>query len=173
VADRAVWAEAAGERGDNTMRMKLLLIGLLAVSMASAQRGGRGGGGGGMSMPSAGPYMKNHMEQMTDLLQLSKEQKKDIKTLMDDAQKEAAPLREQLVKGRAQIAAAIQAGQPEGVDGAIKSYSELEGQMAAVEMKAFAGIYKALDQEQKAKASVVFRMIPGIFTRKNWVDLPQ
>jgi Spy/CpxP family protein refolding chaperone len=150
------------------------LIGLLAVSIASAQRGGGGGGrGGGLSIPSGGPYMKNHMEQMTDLLQFSKEQKKDIKTLMDDAQKEAAPLREQMLKGRAQIAAAIQAGQPEGVDGAIKSYSELEGQMAAIEMKAFAGIYKALDQEQKAKASGVFRMIPGIFTRKNWVDLPQ
>ena len=156
------------------MRTKLLLIGLLAASIASAQRGGRGGGGGGgMNIPTGGPYMKNHMEQMTDLLQLSKEQKKDIKTLMDEAQKEAAPLREQLVKGRAQIAAAVQAGQPEGVDGAIKSYSELEGQMAVIEMKAFAGIYKTLDQEQKAKASGVFRMIPRIFTRKNWVDLPQ
>ena len=157
------------------MRTKLLLIGLLAVSIASAQRGGGGGGGrgGGMNIPMGGPYTKNHMEQMTDMLQLSKEQKKDIKTLMDDAQKEAAPLREQMLKGRAQIAAAIQAGQPEGVDGAIKSYSELEGQMAAIEMKAFAGIYKALDQEQKAKASGVFRMIPGIFTSKNWVDLPQ
>jgi Spy/CpxP family protein refolding chaperone len=156
------------------MRTKLLLIGILAVSIASAQRGGRGGGGGGgMNIPTGGPYMKNHMEQMADLLQLSKEQKKDIKTLMDDAQKEAAPLREQLVKGRAQIAAAVQAGNPEGVDGAIKSYSEIEGQMAAIEMKAFAGIYKTLDQEQKAKASGVFRMIPGIFAQKNWVDLPQ
>jgi Spy/CpxP family protein refolding chaperone len=156
------------------MRTKLLLIGILAVSIASAQRGGRGGGGGGgMNIPMGGPYMKNHMEQMTDILQLSKEQKKDIKTLMDDAQKEASPLREQLVKGRAQIAAAIQAGKPEGVDGAVKSYSELEAQMVVIEMKAFAGIYKTLDQEQKAKASAVFRMIPGIFTQKNWVDLPQ
>ena len=155
------------------MRTKLLLIGIVAVSIASAQRGGRGGGGGGgMNLPVGGPYMKNHMEQMTDILQLSKEQKKDIKTLMDDAQKEAAPLREQLVKGRAQIAASV-AGKPEGLEGAIKSYSELEGQMAAIEMKAFAGIYKALDQEQKAKASGVFRMMPGIFSQKNWIDLPQ
>jgi Spy/CpxP family protein refolding chaperone len=156
------------------MRTRLLLIGILAVSIASAQRGGRGGGGGGgMNLPVGGPYTKNHMEQMTDILQLSKEQKKDIKTLMDEAQKEAAPLREQIVKRRAQIAASVQAGNAEGVDGAIKTYSELEGQMAAIEMKAFAGIYKALDQEQKAKASGVFRMMPGIFSQKNWVDLPQ
>lgn len=156
------------------MRTRLLLVGILAVSMASAQRGGggRGGGGGGMNLPVGGPYTKNHMEQMTDILQLSKEQKKDIKTLMDEAQKEAAPVREQMVKGRAQIAASV-AGKPDGLEEAIKSYSELEGQMAAIEMKAFAGIYKALDQEQKAKASGVFRMMPGIFSQKNWVDLPQ
>ena len=154
------------------MRTKLLLIGLLAVSIASGQRGGRGGGGGGgMNIPVGGPYMKNHMEQMTDLLQLSKEQKKDIKTLMDDAQKEAAPLREQMLKGRAQIATAIQGGKQDEIDGAVKSYSQIDAQMSAIEMKAFAGIYKALDAEQKQKARNVFMLMTGIFTRKNWVDV--
>jgi Spy/CpxP family protein refolding chaperone len=154
------------------MRTKLLLIGILAASIASAQRGGGGrGGGGGMSLPTAGPYVKNHMERMTDILQLSKEQKKDVKAVMDEAQKEAAPLREQLVKGRAQIAAAIQAGKQDEIDAAIKKYSEVESQMAAIEMKAFAGLYKALDAEQKQKARGVFGMMPGIFTQKNWVDV--
>lgn len=154
------------------MRTKLLLIGLLAVSVATAQRGGRGGGGGGgMTAPTAGPYMKNHLEQMTDALQLSKDQKKEVKALMDASQKDAAPLRDQLVKGRAQIAAAIQAGKQEDIDGAIKSYSQVEAQMATIEMKAFAGLYKALDTEQKQKARLVFSMMTGLFTRKNWVDV--
>jgi Spy/CpxP family protein refolding chaperone len=154
------------------MRIRLLLIVILAASAAFAQRGGRGGGGGGgMNVPSAGPVVKNHLEMMTDGLKLSKDQKKDIKTLMDAAHKEAAPLRDQLVKGRAQIAAAVQSGKADELDGAVKSYSTVESQMAAVEMKAFAGIYKALDAEQKQKAAMVLGMMNGIFTRKNWVDV--
>lgn len=153
------------------MTRKLFVIGVMLASAAFAQRGGRGGGGGGMSLPTAGPFIKNHLEQMTDILQLSKEQKKDIKTLMDDAQKEAAPLRDQLVKGRAQVAAAIQSGDQAKVDAAMKSYSEIDAQMTAIEMKAFAGIYKTLDADQKQKSRAVFVMLPGIFTHKNWVDV--
>jgi Spy/CpxP family protein refolding chaperone len=153
------------------MRKTILVIGILA-SIASAQRGGRGGGGGGgMNIPSTGPYVKNHLEQWTDSLQLSKDQKKDVKALMDQAQKEAAPLREQLLKGRAQIAAAIQAGKPEDVDAAVKSYAEVESQMTAIEMKAFAGVYKALDAEQKQKSRAIFLQMPGIFSHKNWNDV--
>jgi len=151
------------------MNTKLIAIGLLALSLAVAQR--RGGGGGGMSLPSAGPYVKNHLEMMTDVLQLSKDQKKEVKSLMDEAQKEAAPLREQLVKGRAQIAAAIQGGKKEEIDAAVKSYSAIDAQMTAIEMKAFAGIYKALDAEQKQKSRGIFVMMPGIFTHKNWIDV--
>jgi Spy/CpxP family protein refolding chaperone len=155
------------------MRSRVLLIVLLAASAAFAQRGGgRGGGGGGGGIaPQAGPVIKNHLEILNDALQLSKEQKKDIKALMDAAQKEATPLREQLVKGRAQIATAVQGGKQEEIDAAVKSYSQLDGQMSAIEMKAFAGVYKTLDAEQKQKARSVFMMMTGIFTRKNWVDV--
>jgi Spy/CpxP family protein refolding chaperone len=153
------------------MRIRVLMMVILAVSAAFAQRGRGGGGGGGMNIPVGGPVVKNHMEVMTDALHLSKEQKKDIKTLMDAAQKDAAPLRDQLVKGRAQIAAAIQGGKQEEIDSAIKSYSQVESQMAAIEMRAFAGIYKALDAEQKQRAGAVLPMMTGIFTRKNWVDV--
>ena len=46
----------------------------------------------------------------------------------------------------------------------------LEAQMAAIEMKAFAGIYKILDADQRSKSRAVFVMMPGIFKAKNWVD---
>ena len=107
---------------------------------------------------------------MSDELKLSKEQKKDLKALMDEAQKEAAPLKDQLAKSRAQLSAAIQAGKPDEIDQAIQSHSVLEAQMTAVEMKAFAGIYKLLDGDQKSKSRAVFVMMPGIFRAKNWVD---
>ena len=155
------------------MRVRVLLVVMLAASAGFGQGrgGGRGGGGGGGLAPQAGPVIKNHMEMLSDALQLSKEQKKDVKALMDASHKEATPLRDQLVKGRAQIAAAIQGGKQEEIDGAVKSYSQVDAQMSAIEMKAFAGIYKTLDAEQKQKARNVFMMMTGIFTRKNWVDV--
>ena len=159
------------------MRLKLVTIGLVVVSLAAAQRGGgggggrggRGGGGGGDGV-SMFPSAKNHLEQMSDDLKLSKEQKKDVRTLMDEAQKEAAPLKDQLAKSRIQLADAIEAGKQDDIDKAIQSHSALEAQMTAVEMKAFAGIYKMLDADQKSKSRAVFVMMPGIFKAKNWVD---
>ena len=156
------------------MRLQLIAIGLLLASSAPAQRGGGGGGrggrgGDGMSIP-VNPARKNYLEQFTDDLALSKEQKKDVKTLMDEAQKEAAPIKDQLTKSRAQVAAAVESGNQDDVDKAIKSHSELEAQMTAVEMKAFAGIYKVLDSDQRQKSRTVFVLMPGIFGKKNWVD---
>jgi hypothetical protein len=43
--------------------------------------------------------------------------------------------------------------------------------MTAIEMKAFVGVYKALDAEQKQKVRAVYPMMSGIFTHKNWVDV--
>jgi Spy/CpxP family protein refolding chaperone len=156
------------------MRLKLIAIGILTVALATAQRGGgggggRGGGGGGGSMPMM-PAARSHLELMTDELKLSKEQKKEVKTLMDEAQKEAVPLKEQLAKSRAQLAAAIEAGKQEDIDKAIQGYSELEAQMATLEMKAFSGIYKMLDGDQRGRSRGVFVMMPGIFKAKSWVD---
>jgi Spy/CpxP family protein refolding chaperone len=155
------------------MRNRLLLVGIILASMAAAQRGNRGGSAPGQDIPVGRPQVKNHMEQIADALQLSKDQKKDVKALMDEAQKEAAPVRDQLVKGRAQIAAAIQGGKQEEIDSAVKSYSESDAQMTAIEMKAFAGIYKALEADQKQRSRDVFTMMPGIFTHKNWVEVEQ
>jgi Spy/CpxP family protein refolding chaperone len=157
------------------MKSKLAIIGILAVSIAAAQRGGGGGGrggrggGGGEGMP-AFQAAKNHLELITDELKLSKEQKKEVKALMDEAQKEAMPLKDQLVKSRTQLANAIESGKQDDIDKDIQSHSMLEAEMAAVEMKAFAAIYKILDADQRSKSRAVFVMMPGIFKAKNWVD---
>jgi hypothetical protein len=157
------------------MNRKLIIIGLLAVTVAFGQRGGggggggRGGGGGGM-VPQGNFGGKNKLELMTTMLQLDKEQKKDVKTLMDEAQKEAAPVRDGLAKSRAQLAAAIESGKKEDIDTAVAAHSEVEAKMTAIEMKAFAGIYKLLGSDQKTKSRGLFVMMPGIFHNKNWVD---
>jgi len=157
------------------MRLKIAFIGILAASLAAAQGrgggggGGRRGGGGGEGMPSM-VSSKNHLELITEELKLSKEQKKEVKTLMDEAQKEATPLKDQLAKSRSQLADAIESGKPDDIDKVIQSHALLEGQMTMIEMKAFAGIYKMLDGDQKGKSRALFVMMPGIFSAKNWVD---
>lgn len=152
---------------------KLILIGLLAATAAFGQRGGGGGGRGGRGggdMPMSFPSQKNKLEQISEMLQLSKDQKKDVKALMDSSQKEAAPLKDELSKSFARIAAAIQGGKQDEIDKAIASHSEIDAKMTAIEMKAFAGVYKLLEPDQRSKTRGLFLMMPGVFKTKNWVD---
>lgn len=164
------------------MLRKLLVAGVLACALASAQgrgggagmgdEGGMGGGsgrGGDMApMGNFGPARVNRLDLMTSLLKLEKTQKKEVKAIMDEGSKEAAPLREQMAKGRLRIAESVKSGG--GQDEAVKAYADLESRMAAIELKAFARIYKLLDPDQKQRTQRVYQMMNGIFKGKNWTD---
>src|ERR1035438_3112256 len=92
------------------MLARILLAGLLASTLAFAQRGGGGGGGrGGSNMPGMG-YTGTRLDRMSDALKFSKDQKRDVKAAMDDAQKEASPIHDQMLKGPLAIAEAAAAG---------------------------------------------------------------
>jgi hypothetical protein len=153
------------------MLRKLFLIGLLATGVALAQRGGGGGGGmggGGMTegMPRAST---NRMDRMSEALKLNKDQKKEIKGILDEGQKEAAPLRDQMSKARLAIAGNVDEGKSQDeITQAVNAYAGLEMQMTQIEMKSFAKIYQTLDKDQQAKAGVVYQMMAGIFKGKNW-----
>src|SRR5215472_4832379 len=109
------------------MTKRLLLSAILLAGVAAAQ--GRGSRNSGMSnnMPSTGPARINRLDMLGQILNLTKDQKKDVKTILDDGQKEAAPLHEQLAKSRAQVAAAIAAGKSQAdIDQAIKAYADVQ-----------------------------------------------
>ena len=157
--------------------MKSVAILMLAAGMAFAQRGGGGGGGGmgggrGGSMGNQGMYQQmshSRLDIFSQALQLNKDQKKDVKTTLDDAQKEAAPLRDQISQARQEIADAIQAGKnSDEINKAVNGCAALQSQMAAIEMKALAKIFKLLDADQQKKVPLVFQMMSGIFMGKNW-----
>jgi Spy/CpxP family protein refolding chaperone len=155
---------------------RLILAGVLASTFAFAQRGGGGGGEGGgqdgMAPQMMGPQTR--IDQMEAMLKLNKEQKKQVKTIMDDAQKEAAPLRDEIAKSEAQLGDAIAEGKSQDdVDKAANAIGPLKAQMAAIEMRAFANIYKALDKDQQPGAGPVFFMMQGVFSGKNWNDTKQ
>jgi hypothetical protein len=152
------------------MFFKLLLAGILAASLASAQRGGKGGGAG------SGPIMPmnstpDKLGILTDTFKLTKDQKKLVKTVLDEGQKEAGPLREEAAKSRQAIGEAVSTGKSQDeIDKLVKSHAGMESQMAGIEMKAFARIFKELDKEQQPRAQFLFQMMNGIFKNKNWND---
>lgn len=139
--------------------------------------GGSKGGGGGMGGGEMGggmrPAMPTPMERMSTMLALTKDQKKQVKSIMDDAQKEAMPVRDQMVKGRQTIAQAVAAGKSQDeINGAINEYAAAQTQMTQIELHAFTKIYQALEKEQQAKAPGILGMMSGIFKSKNWDSNP-
>ncbi len=152
------------------MWTRLFIIGIAVSTLAFAQRGGGGGGskGGGGQSPMMQGGSTSRMDQFTAILKLDKDEKKQIKSIMDDAQKEATPVKDQMEKDRLAIAEAIPGGKQVEIDAAVKSYAAAETQMAGIEMNAFAKIYNALDKEQQQKSPAIYQMMPGIFKGKNW-----
>ena len=149
------------------MFFRLLLTAVLVAAPAFAQRGG--GGGGGFGDTSGMPMLTNRLETITQILQLTKDQKKYVKTTFDEAQKEAAPVREQLVKGHQAIGEAVQSGgSPEEVNSLAAGHATLEARMARIELEAFAKVFLQLDKTQRSSSLPLFQMMKGMFLEKNW-----
>jgi hypothetical protein len=152
------------------MFLRIALTAILAVTLAPAQgrKGGRGGGGGGEDGGFGMPRGTSKFDMVSEMLKLNKDQKKDFKTAMDDGQKEAAPVRDQLAKARLALGDAAAASKADEVEKQTASVAALEAQMAEVEMKTFAKVYKSLDKEQIQGSARLFQMMKGIFAEKNW-----
>jgi hypothetical protein len=106
---------------------------------------------------------------ISDNLKLDKDQKKLVKTILDEGQKEAAPLRDEAVKSRQAIGEAVVTGKSQDqIDQLVKSHAAIESQMAGIEMKTFVKIYQGLDKDQQPRAQVLFQMMNGIFKGKDW-----
>lgn len=154
------------------MFRQLCLIAAAVAALApgaAAQRGGSRSNDGDTSVYTQ-QESRNRLDRVADYLKFSRDQKKDFKDIMDAGQKEAVPLREQLIQSREELAAAISGGKAaDAIAQATKSYADLEARMAAIEMNAFARIFKLLDAGQQEKVRPVFTMMTGIFTTKNWM----
>jgi len=139
-----------------------------------AQRGGRGGGSGGGEF---GGFPLSRFQILSNDFALTKDQKKTVKTLLDDAHKGAAGTRDALLTAHAAIGAAIAAnkGQAE-IDAAVKEYGRQAAAMSALEMKTLAEFLLQLDPEQRANQSAVrsaFFLMRGIFLdAKKWDAVP-
>lgn len=160
------------------MVKRILLAGLVCASLALAQggRGGYGGGGRGQQvapgMGPMGPTAANRFEHIAMVLNLNKEQKKTVHTILEDGAKEASPLRDQMSKSRMAVGQAIAAskGQDE-LKQIAKTSSDLSAQLSQVEIRTFAKIYGTLDDTQKKdlkSLGSVLLMVNGMYHTKNW-----
>jgi hypothetical protein len=160
---------------------RLMLTGVLALGIASAQRGGGGGGGmggddsmGGIGRGQAGGMGSNtgmmmshratRAEQMADKLKLNKEQKEEFQTILSAASEKAGTVRTELDKQRAQIAGAMIDGKTgDELNKALADYAAAAAQMTKVEAEAFAKTYALLKPNQQAKADQAFELMAGMF----------
>ena len=115
---------------------------------------------------SFGPV--NKLDRITDMLKLTKDQRKDLKQIFDDAQKEATPVHDQMSKARGVIGEAVVAAKPEEVTKAVDAEAALESQMTMIELKAFVQFAGMLDTDQQQRAPALFMMMRGMFSNKNW-----
>jgi Heavy-metal resistance len=156
------------------MLKKLFVIGLVCASLGLAQRGGGGGkkggdeGGGGMGMQSA----PTKLDRIALTLILTKDQKKAVKTILDDGAKEAAPLREQISKSRIAVGEAIVAKKSDDeLKQAGRASSDLATKLSELELQTFAKVVASLDDSQKVNKPAlgqVLAMMTNIFHEKNW-----
>jgi len=153
------------------MTIRILLAGLLAATLIFAQgrKSGGGGGRGGDMSPQGNFGPTSRLDRIADNLKLSKDQKKDLKAAFDEAQKEAAPVNEQMLKARLAIGEAVAAGKStDEVAKACDAEGQLESQMAVIEIRAFAKAVEGFDNDQKQRAGMLFQMMRGLFANKNW-----
>jgi Spy/CpxP family protein refolding chaperone len=146
-----------------------LLVAATVAPGVSAQRG-RGGAGSVAQVETRG-----RLQILTDVLALDNDQKKQVKTILDTAHKGAAPIRAELAKTRAALAAAVQGNQGDAaIEAAAKTYAAQVSAMTAAEMKALAEILSPLKPEQRQQGtSPAFYLMRGIFLDdRRWDEIP-
>src|SRR5215472_10544228 len=144
------------------MPHRRFLLALFAVtalaSLAPAQRGGGRGGpqgaedDGGYAALAARAYQQSRLDRFTELLRLNKEQKNGAKEIFDAAQKEAAPVRDQILKSRTDLASAYLNKKPQmEIDQLTANYASQVALMTSIEMRAFARLCDSLNPDQQKK----------------------
>jgi Spy/CpxP family protein refolding chaperone len=131
--------------------------------------GGRGGGGGG-GMGGMGGGMRSQPKQPLDLfaekLKLNNDQKVEVNTILEAASKEVAPVSQQMLQARQNLAGVLINGQTgDAVDQLVKAYASLAAKNAAIEAKAFAQICKMLKPNQQKNAGQAFQLLAQAFDR--------
>jgi Spy/CpxP family protein refolding chaperone len=152
----------------------IVALGLVTVATGVVSTQGRRGGRGGQ--PEAeGADVRSRMELFTDALLLTADQKDAVEDRIDSAHKAAAPIRADLQKTRAALAAAAaKAGGGSDIATAAEAYAGAATAMTELEMKTLADILSLVTPEQKKQGTApAFYLMRGLFLdEKRWNEMP-
>ncbi len=160
------------------MLLRIFIAAALATGLASMAFAQRGGGPRGQQEngddvfgPGAGGrvYAETKLDRLGDMLRLSRDQKNGAKEIFDAAQKEAAPLRDEIQKSRGAIAIALLSQKPQAeVDQLLANHGSLMAQMTGLELRAFAKLCSTLNADQQKRVGPAFTFMTGMFSNKSW-----
>ena len=123
-----------------------------------------GGMGEGMGGGMRGAQKPTKAEQFMDKLKLNKDQKEEAVKILGETAQKAAPIRDQINKGRQMIGTSLlQKKTPDEMKPLMDAYTAVCGQMTALEADAFAKIYAQLKPNQQKNAAQAFELMAGIF----------
>jgi hypothetical protein len=122
-----------------------------------------GGGFGPPAMPAP-------LDRIATAFTFDGNQKKEVKTAIDEIAKQAAPVRDQILKGREQLLAAVATGASQDeLKKLVNAQAELMAKMTHLEMQAFGKVVlKAGAEQRRTGAASLFAMTQGLFMKKNW-----
>ena len=117
-----------------------------------------------MGMPRMG--MTTKADQLAEKLKLTKEQKDQVGAILKAAAESAAPLGQQLDKGRQMMTQAMVKGTDSGDDynKLLTAITDVQIKLDGIEAKAYADIYALLKPNQQKSGEQVFtEVMAGIF----------
>jgi len=151
----------------------VLTLLVVTVPSLSAQGRGRGGGGGGGGV---GPAQPTRLDLMVAAFTLTKDQEKQIKTILDAEYKSAEPIRKLLVAKRTELGMALQTNKSDAdIEAATKQYAEQAAAMTQAETRALAKVVQVLTEDQRKNQGAMagaLGMTRGIFYGKKWDMVP-
>jgi hypothetical protein len=162
------------------MFAKVFLTGMAVAALAVAQAPGGGGGGGGggrgggMGDPGmsgggvrASYHKESQADQFANRLKLNNDQKGEVNSIFEATMKDAAPIIQQVLKCRQDLANALLNGKSEAEIAPLnQALSDAEFQMTGVEVKVFQKVVALLKPNQLSKAPEAFDLMADIFVQQ-------
>jgi Spy/CpxP family protein refolding chaperone len=121
----------------------------------------------------------NRLDILAASLGLTKDQKNTAKALMEEASKNAAPVRARLASTRAALGTSIETGQSQAeITAAIKAHAAEITAMTSLEMKTLARVLELLTPEQRTVVQQTgirapFYLFRGAFVEEKWNVAPK
>lgn len=122
------------------------------------------GGGANAGAPSPPQRAPTTFDRFAGRLKLDKKtQLPAVQQAFAEAQKDSAPVGQQMLQIRQQLVTAALANKPEETKAGLEAYTAAAATMAGIEARAFAKVYAMLEPDQRSRTPEAFALMAGMF----------